>query len=111
MKYLDKKIVQELQKYEEMMAFVVKTKSLSGYRVSDINNLYSIYTNATGDNINYKPTCSNCVFRLLDKVGRLYFDSKEQYNNDNETNDNETTEDVEKIVEIKRRGRKPSKKK
>jgi hypothetical protein len=105
MNYLDKKTLTELKKYEEMMAFVVRTKSLSGYKASDINNIYNIYTNATKDNINYKPTCSNCVFRLLDRVGRLYFDSQKYYESQQPTEEEKLSEKkpIEKEKTTKRK--------
>ena len=79
MNYFTQEELKQLEKFEQKIMLVIKTKSCSSMSAKDAMELYNLYVNRTGNQMIFKPSCSHCLYNLLEKVGNLYLESKKQY--------------------------------
>lgn len=83
MKYLNKKQILQLAPYENHFHTVIyaKYKRATTARVNDL--IADIYEDVTGEVISRKWSCSQCVFNIFEKCGRLYYESVKILNEKN----------------------------
>ena len=79
MKYFTEEEIKQLEKFEQKLMLVVKTRSCSNMFTKDATEIYNLYVNRTGNQLLFKAGCSHCLYSLLEKVGNLYLESKKHY--------------------------------
>lgn len=75
MKLTDKQF-EALAKYEDNFRTAINSRWSRGISAAAYDFMREVYQSATGQTMPGRPSCGNCILRMLQAVGRLYFADK-----------------------------------
>ena len=66
-----------LAEFEDRMTTAVRSQWCRGLQSYQYEQIYALWREVSGTNIERNPNCASCVLTLLTDVGRAYFAQKE----------------------------------
>lgn len=73
---LTKEQIETLSAWEENFETAIRAKWALNPGTTALTTMVNIWNEATGNERKLNPSCGNCIFRLLEEMGQMYFDSK-----------------------------------